>query len=640
MGVNLYFDYCALVIVSLIILSILLKRMTRGRTNRYFLYLSIVVFFSVVYDICSVILDSYYINSTSLRYLAHIFYLIIRNLTAPILAMYTICLTDTWHIIRKKNESFIFISLPLIAVIIATISTPFTHAIIYFDDKMTYTRGSLFGILYVSAAFYLIYIIIYATSYVKNIGMQKYCAIISIVPLQIVAVSIQYFYPNILIEMFFTSICVLFLMFIVQRPEASMDLTTGFLKASTFNTDMKITFANKKPIIIIFITITNFDMIRDLLAYTGTSKLIKVLATRINKINMIVDTEASVYNYENGKFRVVFEENDFDKVETFAKELKILFSSNIKASSLDITLRANVCIVRCPEDVKTFDALVIFSNEFVKIGFNKNVLTAQELYKNSDYRILSKIEKILSDAVKNESFEVYYQPIYSVKHKKFISAEALIRLKTDEFGFIRPDLFIPIAEENGLINSIGTQVLEEVCRFISSDEYKSLGLEYIEVNLSVVQCMNMDLVPVISGLLKKYNVRPEQINLEITETATAYSQQIIQKNISELHEMGIDFSLDDFGTGYSNMIRIAELPISIIKIDKSMVNTEHNPDLEVILTQSIKMIKDMNLELVVEGIETEKLLGKFISLGCEYIQGYFFSKPLPKNEFVKFINEQ
>lgn len=637
-GKNLYFDYCALIVMTLIILSILLKRMTRGRTNRYFLLLAVVVFFSVVYDICSIILDNRYGESTDLRYLTHMCYLIIRNLTAPLLAVYTICLTDTWHIIRRKGKLFLS-ALPLIAIIIAVLSTPFTHAIFYFDNHNVYTRGPLFFILYVSAIFYLFYIILYATAYIKNIGMQKYFAIVSIFPMQVVAMTVQYYYPNILIEMFLTSICALLVLFIVQRPEASIDLTTGFLKASTFNSDMKNVFANKKPVTIIFITTTNFDIIRDLLAYTGTSKLIKVLASRINKINMIVDTEADVYNYESGKFRVVFEEPDFDKVEIFAKELKKLFSSNIKASSLDITLRANVCIAKCPDDIKNFDSLVVFSNEFLKLDFHKEILTAQNLFKNSDYKILSKMEKILTDAIKNRSFEVYYQPIYSIKQKKFISAEALIRLNTEEFGFIRPDLFIPYAEESGLINSIGSIVLEDVCKFISSEDFKSLNLEYIEVNLSVIQCMNIDLVPLVSGLLNKYNVRPDQINLEVTETATAYSQQIIHKNISDLNAMGISFSLDDFGTGYSNMIRIAELPLSIIKIDKSMINTENNPDLEVILTQSIKMIKDMNLEIVVEGVETESLLGKFIGLGCEYIQGYFFSKPLPRKDFVKFIME-
>lgn len=637
-GKNLYFDYCALIVMSLIILSILLKRMTRGRTNRYFLLLAVVVLFTIIYDICSVILDIRYAESTDLRYMTHMCYLIARNLTAPLLAVYTICLTDTWHIIRKKGKLFLS-ALPLIAVIIAVLSTPFTHAVFYIDERNAYTRGPLFFILYASAVFYLFYIILYATVYVKNIGMQKYFAIVSIFPMQIVAMTVQYYYPHILIEMFLTSICALLVLFIVQRPEACIDLTTGFLKASTFNSDMKNVFANKKPVTIIFITTTNFDIIRDLLAYTGTSKLIKVLASRINKINMIVDTEADVYNYESGKFRVIFEEPDFDKVETFAKELKKLFSSNIKASSLDITLRANVCIVKCPEDIKNFDSLVVFSNEFLKLDFHKEILTAQNLFKNSDYKILSKMEKILTDAIKNRSFEVYYQPIYSIKQKKFISAEALIRLNTEEFGFIRPDLFIPFAEESGLINSIGTIVLEDVCEFISSDEFRSLNLEYIEVNLSVIQCMNIDLVPLISGMLQKYNVRPDQINLEVTETATAYSQHIIHKNITELNAMGISFSLDDFGTGYSNMIRIAELPLSIIKIDKSMINTENNPDLEVILTQSIKMIKDMNLEIVVEGVETESLLGKFIGLGCEYIQGYFFSKPLPKRDFIKFITD-
>lgn len=182
-------------------------------------------------------------------------------------------------------------------------------------------------------------------------------------------------------------------------------------------------------------------------------------------------------------------------------------------------------------------------------------------------------------------------------------------------------------------------MLEEVCRFIGSDEFKKLGLSYIEVNVSVSQCMQHGLSEKILGIMNKYGVSPEQINLEITETAASFDQSVMTENLAELSSAGISFSLDDYGTGYSNMYRIAALPLKIVKLDKSFVNNQTSK-MWTILQNTVKMIKDLDMEIVVEGIETKDMVKKFSDLRCDYIQGYYYSKPVPQDEFVKFVSER
>ena len=206
---------------------------------------------------------------------------------------------------------------------------------------------------------------------------------------------------------------------------------------------------------------------------------------------------------------------------------------------------------------------------------------------------------------------VYYQPIYSVREQRFNSAEALLRLKDEKYGFISPEIFIPAAEKSGAIHKIGAFVLEEVCRFIASEEYKMLNIDYIEINLSVAQCMENNLASQVLETLDKYNVLPSQINLEVTETAASDSQKTMIENLSALNDAGISFSLDDFGTGYSNMRRIASLPLDIVKLDKSFADLEGNPRLQIVLHNTIKMIKDMDMQIVVEGVETENVVKQF-----------------------------
>ena len=148
--------------------------------------------------------------------------------------------------------------------------------------------------------------------------------------------------------------------------------------------------------------------------------------------------------------------------------------------------------------------------------------------------------------------------------------------------------------------------------------------------------MQSDLAGRILNTMAKYNIYPNQINLEITETAADYSHETIDKNIRILTDAGISLSLDDFGTGYSNMIRVASLPLHIVKLDKVFTFTENNPQLLLILHNTVDMIKKMNLKMVIEGVETKEKLEQFEALEIDYVQGYY-SKPLPKAQFVDFI---
>lgn len=274
------------------------------------------------------------------------------------------------------------------------------------------------------------------------------------------------------------------------------------------------------------------------------------------------------------------------------------------------------------------------------LNYVGEVQQAADIFHKDHYDLMNNIDSIIENAISNHLFEVYYQPIYSIEHKIFNSAEALIRLKDPQYGFIPPDLFIPVAEKSGAIHRIGAYVLDEVCAFIASPEFKELGLDYIEVNLSVAQCMRNNLADEILEIMTKHNVSASQLNLEITETTASNSQETLQENVKQLLESGINFSLDDYGTGYSNIERISSLLFDIVKLDKTFVNVANNNNHDIVLNHTVSMIKDLGMKIVVEGVEDETLLNRFADLGCDYIQGYYFSRPIPKPEFIQFIKEK
>ena len=225
-----------------------------------------------------------------------------------------------------------------------------------------------------------------------------------------------------------------------------------------------------------------------------------------------------------------------------------------------------------------------------------------------------------------------------------MSAEALCRLIDDEFGYIPPDEFIPVAERNGSILEIGRIVFEEACRFYQEGRLRQLGIEYIEVNLSVVQCMSRELEKVFDNVLSKYSIDASRINLEITESATAENQELLFDTIETLKQRGFNFSLDDYGTGYSNIAYMYEMPFSIIKIDKSILWKALHPtsgtgskNAVIYLENTIRMLKAMDYKILVEGVETmeQKLLLE--ELGVDYMQGFYFSKPVRKDVFTDYV---
>ena len=604
-----------------------------------YLPLLLVATFTCVFDIFTIIFNvegSYFFV---LKYVLNGFYLVLRSLIPLLYVGYIISVTETWHKIVNNSYIKCLIALPCVISAIMTITSPLTHLIYYIDDSGLYKRGPAFFVLYTDAAIYFILCLYFCIRYSELLKPEKYIPLLSIIPSQVATVIIQLMFPHILCEMIATAISLLLIMITIEKQEEKFTPSTGLLKSEIFYDMIENAKSVSRPYSAIFINIANHSLLSDYLPLSGMVALYSSVARRLEAIGSQLKISAEIYDLENGLFSVVLYGDDIEFANRYASYAFETLKHDCMVNGLNLTVLPSVCVFKFPEDTKSVEQLRLLLSDLRNHKYSNGVNLASTYMKNKDYTIMANMDTILKDAIENDRFEVYYQPIYSNEKNGFNSAEALLRLITPEYGFIRPDLFIPMAEESGAIHKIGLIVLEKVCRFISSDEFKKLGLDYIEVNLSVVQCMDKNLADKILSVCKKYGVNPSQLNLEITETASIFTQRNMIKNINRLFETGYSFSLDDFGTGYSNLVRIASLPLNIVKLDKSFTWTENSEDLKIILENTINMIKKMNMKIVVEGVETEEMLKRFKDLGCEYIQGYYFSKPLPEYDFINYIKD-
>lgn len=249
------------------------------------------------------------------------------------------------------------------------------------------------------------------------------------------------------------------------------------------------------------------------------------------------------------------------------------------------------------------------------------------------------LETKLRKAVSNKNFVLYYQPQYYAGNRKLRGVEALIRWKDEESRLISPATFIPVAEKNGSIVSIGKWVVEQ-----SVKQYAAWRAQFgfpfiVSINISALQYKKDDFVDSVLSILDRYQVSPSEIELEITESVLIDDFQSVSEKLKQLRDYGIRISLDDFGTGFSSLSYLKKLPIDALKIDKTFIDTVLTDSATRVITESIvNMVKSLGFDSVAEGVENEKQYKYLHSIGCDVIQGYLFSKPLPAEEMASVLS--
>ncbi|MBP7059783.1 MAG: EAL domain-containing protein, partial [Lachnospiraceae bacterium] len=251
----------------------------------------------------------------------------------------------------------------------------------------------------------------------------------------------------------------------------------------------------------------------------------------------------------------------------------------------------------------------------------------------------SAMEKAIRNALDKDKPIIYYQPIVSTDTEQCVAAEALIRIDDPTLGMLSPEEFIPIAEQAGLIGDIGQYVFNDVCRFYNDYRPDNAGLKWIEINVSALQLPNDQLFDGFYNSLLKYGVPVEFINLELTESENPENSSINMDTMSKLYEKGFSFSIDDYGTGYSNISRLLSGYYENVKLDKSILWNSSTVAGMKILKELNFLLRDMKLTIIQEGVETEEQLNLVKSLGTPLVQGFYYSKPISKKDFMEFLKE-
>ncbi len=628
------FDICALIILIIMFFSAVYRKLFTGNANRIFIVVLIIAFASTVLEICAVLPE---FGDSAMFVFSTIFYML-QSATLLTFTLYLIALTDGWHILKNKFYLVCLLSPFLLVCVLLFAVNPYTYCIFAVKGGIYY-YGNLKWLIYLFAGAYFLMEIIHTFRYRKFLTRSKIITLFAIAPMVIFSLILQSVTQDLLIAMFTQTMAIFFYSITIQRAEEIFYEGTTARQRYCFGEDLRLAEFNHKKMTLCLFKIKDFSNGIETSNYEEASQLIRSIALKIQRVVQNNEMKADIYYLSGGCFCVTVREKFRDKAMALSEDiLRTLTDTRAGKDFASVSQGFFCCGFDMPEDAEDYHSIQAVADNFDElVPGTDRVYRASQLGSDSAFTFITEIEGIIDRALKYKEFEVYYQPLYSVKEQRVNSAEALLRLNDEKYGWINPELIVSVAEKNGTIHQLGKLIYEDVCRFVSSEAFDKLGLDHVEVNLSVEQFKDRKLCDKLVRLINNYHVDPAKINFEITETAMTDAWDEVAQQINALKDCGFGLSLDDFGQKNSDLRRLSSLLLGIVKFDMEIVSEMTTEKGMVVLEAMAAMLRNLDIQIVAEGVETREMAEAMIQIGCDYLQGYYFSKPVPQHEFVEYV---
>jgi len=390
-------------------------------------------------------------------------------------------------------------------------------------------------------------------------------------------------------------------------------------------------------IALLFADLDGFKQVNDTMGHDVGDKLLKSVANRLNES---LGDDGLVARYGGDEFSIIMT-GFIDKKAVLALGDAIVkrLSSEFTIDGFSFRIGVSIGVSYYPDDASTSDELksnADFAMYYAK-GQGRNSVCEFDEKIASNHHSRQQIKSDLKQAIEEQQFELVYQPQVGVSNQTVAGLEALIRWQHPQKGFIAPDQFIPIAEESGQIIEIGDWVLDEACRQMAYWHKNGLPNMQIAVNVCSMQFVQPSFVDTVIETCRRHALNPACLELEITESVLVGNVQHVIDTCHRLHEQKIKVAIDDFGTGYSSLSYLQALPVDTLKIDRAFVKGLDDATSKSVAKTIVMLAQSCGLETVAEGVETEEQLDIIHELGCDHIQGYFYSKPVSSAEILKQV---
>ncbi|WP_202079497.1 putative bifunctional diguanylate cyclase/phosphodiesterase [Caldalkalibacillus salinus] len=396
----------------------------------------------------------------------------------------------------------------------------------------------------------------------------------------------------------------------------------------------------KKQVNILLIGIDRFKLINDIMGHASSDRLLKMVAERLLSVAPVTD---QVYRVGGDEFAFLLTKEDSNSADQTAQYILDVFKTPFVVDEQEIHLSVSVggCYWNMEKDsvgeVTKYAEVALA--EAKKNGGHTYSKFTEDMRQDTLNRLQMGLD--LAKAIERNELEIFYQPQFCTATKELVGAEALLRWKHPEHGYVPPNKFIPIAEENGQIIPIGDWIIRTACQQLKQWEKDGYSSIQMSINLSSRQFQQKDLLHVIKETLEETKVKAQFLKLEITESVAMTNEHMVLERLFSLKKLGIQLSLDDFGTGYSSMSYLQRFPLDAMKVDRSFIRDIHqNKRNYAIVKSTIALAQSLGLEVVAEGVETEEEFEVVRKLKGDMVQGFLLGRPLPNHEFEAMLAKQ
>lgn len=419
--------------------------------------------------------------------------------------------------------------------------------------------------------------------------------------------------------------------------DANFDSLTGLANRLNLINHLKMERKYQDELCLVLIGFTGLREINDSIGYDVGDHLIVAVARRLFTV---VDDAEFLARVTGVQFAVVVSGQCEERINELIDEVSRLFKRPFVTQFGKFYLNPNLGISLHPGDAD--DEITLLSHAHAALSHAKSSDIINWMFYDGQLNkeVHARIQMLanLREAIKKEQFELFYQPQITTRESKFVGAEALIRWKTPDLGYVAPGQFLAYAESTDLIIPIGDWVITEACKQAKA----LLELGYVDfsigINLSAKQFASGDLVQTLKTALGLLKLPPRYIDIEVTESTFLDMGEEVSNQLQELRTLGLSLSIDDFGTGYSSLSYLQSMTFNILKIDQSFISRLPGSESDQNLVKAIiNMSKALHLEIIAEGVETEQQLTLMKDLGCDIVQGYYISRPMPSDEFLLWL---
>lgn len=633
---NFIIDYevCACFFMVIITIYFLTQKKLPTIDNTVFSLLLILLSINMIFDIIAVIMQNYKESfSIASHYIINISYYLTQAMSLALFFAYMVLQTRPNG--KIPSRLIILMDLPLILFAIFALFTPLTKMLFYIDESGTFLYGDYHFSNYILGLFYIGLIPLFFIINRKKISRNVKLAFFAFFGLSLMSQIIQMLLPNYLINSVTSTAGILIFFLKVQSPRNHIDNRTELFNSSAFQYFSNFCrYRNEECSLMVF-SLDSLGHIDQIYGVEESRKVISQMASYFTEKY----PNCLVFRYNINKFIVLSKKSRFD--DTSLYEAHLNFPKKWEINGLSISSSVSIIGLNS-KDVKNIDSFF----PLIDFTFSRMREKSQGLYQFIDQKALVNFNNFIDvtdalvTAIENKKIEVHYQPIFSIDNQKIFSIEALARLKDKDGIDIPPEIFIDIAEKNGLITKLSELVLENVCLFLNKVDIQSLGISRVSINLSVIQFMQANFCKSILTILEKYQINPQLIGLEIIESVATSSVVDIKKMMNDLIKYGFCFYLDDYGKGYSNIEYITNLPFEYIKIDKSLIASySTNSTMKLFLDGIIEILKKTNRYVIVEGAETKEHVDILRSLGVKYIQGFYYQVPISLDDMIDLLKK-